>query len=338
MPDNVMTSQSNGLSQRTNVYAEREMLKYAGAVIVLDKFGVKKSMPANKTDTIKFRRPRVFEAVTTPLAEGVTPKATQFAYEDVTGILRQYGQVVGITDVIMDTHEDPVLNDMVQQLGDNAGRSKEALMWGVLRSGTNVRYANGASRSAVNTTLTLAHQRAVIRDLKAQKAKKITSTLAPGPNFKTSAVEASYIAVAHTDLENDIRNLPNFVPCVEYGTKSRISDYEIGACEEVRYITSPDLNPFLDAGGTPGSSVVSTSGSAADVYPILYLGAEAYGDVSLRSTKTSQGMEPVIIPVGQRTKDDPLAQRGYAGWKFWHLCLILNDMWMVRLECAATAL
>ena len=80
---------------------------------------------------------------------------------------------------------------------------------------------------------------------------------------------------------------------------------------------------------------VSTSGTSADVYPVLFFGKEAYGTVALRD----QGaVAPSIIPVGQRTKDDPLGQRGYVGWKTWFVAVRLNENWMARLEVAVTAL
>ncbi len=327
-------STDTGISQRTNVYAEREMLKHAIPVVVLDKFGLNKRMPKNKSATIKFRRPVPFSAATTPLVEGVTPESSAFDYEDVTGTLKQYGQVVGITDVIEDTHEDPVLNDITVQLGENIGRTSEALDWAVLRGGTNVFYANGTSRTDVNTPITLNKQRAVTRALKQQKAMKITNILSSSPDYDTHAVEAAFVAVAHTDLEADLRGLPGFIPVAEYGQRNPLVPEEIGTVEDVRYIPSPDLDPFEDAGGAKGS-MVSTTGTSADVYPIIYMGKEAYGRVALRG----QGaIEPSIIPVGQKTKDDPLGQRGYAGWKMWHLTLRLNELWLGRLEVAVTAL
>lgn len=134
----VTTSTSSGISQRTNVYAEAQMLKHAGPVIILDKFGDAQRMPRNKSTTIKWRRPKVFSAETAPMVEGVTPASTAFEYEDVTATLKQYGQVVTITDVIEDTHEDPVLNDATVQAGENIGRTMEALTYGVVKAGTNV--------------------------------------------------------------------------------------------------------------------------------------------------------------------------------------------------------
>jgi N4-gp56 family major capsid protein len=323
-----------GVSPRTNVYAERQMLRYAKPVMVLEKLGLTKPMPKNKTDTIKFRRPRVFTPATTPLIEGVTPTETQFSYEDVSATLRQYGQVVVVTDKIEDLHEDPVLNDASMQAGENIGRTIEALNYGIIRAGTSVYYANGTQRTDVNTPITLSKQRAVLRTLKALKAQKITRSLSPSSDYGTRAVEAAYVAVAHTDVESDLRNMPGFKTVAEYGTRSPISEYEIGSVEDVRYILSPDLNPFLDAGGAKGG-MVSTSGTSADVYPIVYFGQDAWGMVALRG----QGaVSPSIIPVGQKTKDDPLGQRGYVGWKTWHAALILNQAWMSRLEVAVTAL
>ncbi len=323
-----------GISPRTNVYAERQMLKHAKPVMVLEKLALAKPMPKNKTDTIKFRRPNTFDAATTPLVEGVTPTATQFTYTDVQVSLKQYGQVVEITDKIEDLHEDPVLNDAAMQAGENIGRTMEALNYGVVRAGTSVFYANGSSRSSVNTPISLAKQRAVVRALKAQKAMKITRILDASQNFKTSAVEAAYVAVGHTDLEADIRSLPGFTPVAEYGTRRPISEHEIGSVEDVRYILSPDLEPFADAGGAT-STMVSTTGTNADVYPVMFFGQDAWGIVALRG----QGaVSPTIIPVGQKTKDDPLGQRGYVGWKTWHAALVLNQAWMSRLEVAATAL
>jgi N4-gp56 family major capsid protein len=167
---------------------------------------------------------------------------------------------------------------------------------------------------------------------------KITNILDGSVNYATRPVEAAFIAVHHTDLEADIRNVAGFIPVAEYGSRKPIHEYEIGSIEDVRYICSADLDPFADGGGTKsgsGTEMVSTSGTSADVYPILFFGKEAYGTVPLRG----QGaVSPSIIRPDTKTKDDPLGQRGYVGWKTWFVSVILNQAWMARLEVAATAL
>lgn len=330
----VTRSNAADISQRTNVYAATEMLSHAIPVMVLEKLGQSKPMPKNKSSTIKFRRPKVFTAATTPLVEGVTPDSTAFGYEDVSATLAQYGQVVTITDVIEDTHEDPVLNDAAQQCGENIGRTMEQLIYGVVKAGTNVVYGNGSSRGDVNTAISLNKQRAVTRALKAQKAMKITKILSPSPNYETRAIEASYVAVAHTDVEADIRGMTGFVPVAEYGQRQPICAEEIGSVEDCRYILSPDLEPFAGAGSSTANGMIVT-GSNVDVYPVLYFGKEAFGTVPLRGYGS---VEPSIIPASTKTKDDPLGQRGYVGWKTYFTSVILNELWMCRLEVGATNL
>lgn len=331
----ITKSTDSGISQRTNVYAERQMLAHAMPVMVLEKVAKNVRMPKNKSTTIKFRRPVVFTAATTPLVEGVTPTTTAFSYEDTSATLKQYGQVVGITDVIEDTHEDPVLQDATMQAGENIGRTMEALMYGVAKAGTNVFYANGAARATVNTAISLNKVRSVVRALKAQKAKKITRILAPSPNYETRAIEAAYVAICHTDLEADIRGLAGFVPVAEYGSRQPICEEELGSVEDVRFISSADLDPFQAAGSATLNGMVADDSTNVDVYPVLFFGQEAFAAVALRG----QGaVTPSIIPVGQKTKDDPLGQRGYVGWKTWFAALILNQLWMARLEVGATDL
>jgi N4-gp56 family major capsid protein len=81
--------------------------------------------------------------------------------------------------------------------------------------------------------------------------------------------------------------------------------------------------------------VLSTTGTSADVYPVLILGMDAYG--SFRS-RARTAMTPTVINPGTVSKSDPLGQRGYVGWKTWFNAVRLNETWMSRLEVAATNL
>lgn len=332
MPDGLTTY--GIINQRTAAWAATEMLKHAEPVIVLGKFGMIKEMPRNKADTVKFRRPVPFSAATVPLVEGVTPTAQRMAYEDVTVQLKQYGRPIEITDVVQDLAEDPVLQDASMLAGEQAGLTSEMIIYGATKAGTNVFYTNGTARSSVNTAMTLNKQRAVTRALKAQKAAKMRNILGSSPNYGTKAIEASYIAVGHTDCEADLRNLAGFVPVAEYGSRQPVAAEEIGSVEDVRYVLSPELTAFADAGGAKGS-MVSTSGTSADVYPILFFGKEAFATVPL---KGKRAVTPMVLNPGTPSKSDPLGQRGYVSWKSYFAAVILNENWMARLETAVTDL
>ena len=327
------TTTYSGLSQRTNAYAAAEMLAHAEPILCLSKFGMTKPMPKNKASVIKFRRPVPLAVATTPLTEGTAPTSQAISYEDVTVTLDQYGNVVEITDVVNDLAEDPVLKDAAMLCGEQAGETIETLMWGVIQGGTNVSYANGAARNAVNTKITLNKQRSITRQLKGERGKKITSMISSTVKYGTEAVAPAFIAFAHTDLEADIRDLDGFTPTEKYGSMKALP-YEIGKVEDVRYILTPVLTSIADAGGAKGSHV-STSGTSADVYPVVYVAKDAYGHVAL---KGAEAVTPTIINPGDLDKSDPLGQKGMVGWKTYHKSFIANQAWMVRLECAATAL
>lgn len=327
------TTTYGSISQRTAAWAAAEMLAHAEPILVLSKFGQSKPMPKNKADTVKFRRPVPFIIPDTPLAEGVTPTAQQMQYEDVEVQLKQWGAWVEITDIVNDLAEDPVLSDASMLCGEQAAETVEVQTWGAIRAGTNVVYANGASRSDVNTAISLNKQRTVTRALKAQRAKKITQMVGGSPNYSTEPVDAAFIAFAHTDLEADIRDMTGFVPTEKYGSMKALP-YEIGKVEDVRYVLSPVLDKFADAGGAAGS-MVSTTGTNADVYPVVYVAKESYGLIPL---KGKNAVTPKVLNPDTPRGGDPLGQRGSVGWKTYFVAKVLNEAWLVRGEFACTDL
>lgn len=325
------------ISPRTAAYAEKELLKRAIPFMVLEKFGQSKALPSNSSKTIVFRRYNALDSTPTALTEGVTPGATLMTATDVPCLLTQYGATITISDIVMDTHEDNVLNEAIDLLGEQAAQMVERMRYGILRAGTNVVYANGASRSAVNTAITLAKQRQVTKALKRQNAEQLTKVIKSTPAWGTEAVAKSFIGLIHPDCEADIRNMLGadgksaFIPVEKYGSMVPYEN-EIGKCEDVRYLSSTIFAPFLDAGGAKGL-MTSTTGTSADVYSTLYIAANSYGIVAL---KGMFALTPMVVNP-KPTDSDPLAQRGKISVKFMQSAVILNDAWMCRLESAVTA-
>lgn len=322
------------ISQRTAAWAATQMLKAAEPILVLQKFAQVKPIPKNTAEAVKFRRPVPFAPATTPLVEGVTPAAKAMTYVDVAVTLGQYGDVISITDKVADLAEDPVLKDATDQCGPQAAETTEVITWGVLRGGTSVLYGNGVARNAVNTTIALSKLRAATRFLKAQRAKEVTKMLASDVKFGSEPVAPAFIAFGHTDLEADIRNLAGFVPAEKYGQAVQALPYEIGKVEGIRFILTPVLAPWADAGGAKGA-MKSTGGTSADVYPLVIVGAEAYGVTPL---KGANAIKPMVLNPGEPRGGDPLGQRGSVGWKTWFAAVRLNEAWMTRIEVAVTDL
>ncbi len=329
MSENITTY--GDISPRTAQYAAKRLLKRAIPYLVLEKFGQSRPLPRKHSDTVKFRRYERFPIHPTPLTEGVTPSARKLTTTDIPAQLHQYGDRIEITDVIMDTHEDPVMQEGMDILGEQAAQMLEVVRFYALRGGTNVYYASGvASRAEVVAPINLAFQRNVTRQLKRQDARTITRVVRSTPNFNTENVAASFIAMCHPDLENDLRDMPGWTSTENYGSLPPYEN-EIGKCESIRYLTSTIFEPWIDAGGA-SDDVLSDGGSKANVYPVLYVSADAYGIVPL---KGKGAVRPMVVNP-KPSDSDPLAQRGHIAWKAWQTAVILNDAWMIRGEVAVS--
>ena len=340
------------ISPAIAAYSVVRMLKRALPLLQLERFGQTYPLPTNSTQTAKFRRYYLKGALgaagpdaigsdgfsmplaTTPLIEGVTPSGSTISNVDYTVTLTQYGDFVTITDVIQDTHTDPVLSTATDILGEQAAQTVETLRFNVLKAGTNVWYANAvAGRDSVITKIAQKDQRAVTTGLNRQNAKKITSVVASNANFNTTSVEAGYMAVCHPDLETDIRDMTGFVPVAKYGPHTSPFEGEVGSVEQVRYLTSTILLPWAGAGASVASSGLRSTGGKVDVYPVLVFGRDAYGIVPL---KGKSSMTPMVVNP-KPAPGDPLGQRGTVGWKLWTATVILQDAFMGRLEVGCTA-
>ena len=338
------------ISPAVAAYSVVRMLKRAMPYLHIEKFGQTYPLPTNSTLTAKFRRyflsgatgaagqtgaisPFFIPVATTPLVEGVTPSGSKLSNQDYTVTLAQYGDFVTITDVVEDTHTDNVLQQATDILGEQAAVTVETLRFNVLKAGVNVFYGTAvAGRANMVNAITLADQRRVTTALNGQNAKKITQVVASNPDYNTKSVEASYMAIVHPDCETDVRSMTGFKPVADYGPHTTPFEGEIGSTEQVRYLTSTVFAPFADAGGAKGL-MRSTSGTSADVYPILIFGRDAFGIVPL---KGKSAMTPMVVNP-KPSAGDPLGQRGTVGWKLYTTTVILQEAWMARLEVAATA-
>lgn len=320
------------ISPRVGLYAVANFLAHAEPVLILERFAKVEQLPKNKGQIVKWRRFVPFAINTTALVEGVTPAPNQLQYEDVSTMVNQYGGWVSFSDVIVDTHEDPNLQKISMGLGEQAASTKEALIWEELVGGTAVLYSGAAtSRATVDDVVQAADLVAAQRFLKANRAKHLTRMLKASQMIATEPVAPAFVAFGHSNLEPDLRALPEFVVREKYSNMQMLSDYEIGKFQDIRFILSPQLTPFWGAGGSP-TGVLSRDGVAADVYPIVIVGQDAFGVVPLRGMDSAS----ITIQNPKATYEDPLAQRGFASWKMWYVAVRLNEEWMVRVEVAAS--
>ena len=314
--------------------AAANMLMRGHPNLVIQQFGQNKPLGRNQTKVMKFKRFEKLSPAITALTEGVTPVGSTPVTTDYEVTMQQYGDFLELTDQIADMASDPVLKEYSEMIGDQAAETVETVCFGVVKAGTNVIYANGAARASVNTTLTITLQRKAVRSLERQLATRISTRMSSSPSFNTESVRPAFIGLVHPDMRHIVEGLPGYKDTADYNGNDKLFPGEIGAVADVRYIMSTIFASFPDAGGAAGS-MVSTTGTSADVYPVLYLGANAFANVPL---KGSNAITPVVLNPGKISDSDKLGQRGHVGWKTYYAALITNDAWLVRAECAATDL
>ncbi len=352
-----MAIQNYGTSASRNlIRAAQSMLEHSQPITVLGDFGTVKEMPTNQTDTLVFRRTLPFGASTsgttiesssryvgTPdvqannfvLAEGSTPSSNTISFQDVTVTLQQYGVLFKYSSKVENLYEDDIPGEMTKLTGETMAEVMEMVRYGVMKAGSTVIYGNGSSRSAVNTAISLNALRKAARTLESNRARRVTSRLAPGVQFGTRAVQPAYIVFCHTDAVSDIRNLTGFIRKEEYGSYKPIHDREIGSVEDFRFISSPLFKSFEAAGSGTLNGMLSVGTSNVDVYPFIIIGEECWGQVAL---KGMSAIKPIVLKANQTNHANPLGQFGFVGASCYFSAVRLNEAYMSRIECGVSAL
>lgn len=343
-----MTMQTFGLSTaRLNRYKGR-ILKHAVPQECLSKSGRQVRFPKNSSDTYVARRwipygatsaaPNTFFGTTTAVdrgnlivqahqtAEGITPTPDNIVPMDVSVVMQQYSCLYGFTDKTYDMYEDDVPEAMTEQIGERVTLVNELVIFGALKACTNQFYGGtGTSRSTVNGGITLPMLRKIAKALMAQHGMMVTRVLSASNQYGTDPVAAGFIVYCSTDLEPDIRDLPNFIPAEKYASGTPMAN-ELGKCERFRFVTSPEFVSILDGGAAVGSTgLQSNLGTSIDVYQFIVAAEDAWSQVAVRG---KDALDPTYLPPGQKSKSDPHGQRGYAGTTWWKSVMIENHGWM----------
>ena len=340
-----MTTLYGDIAPRTAVHAAAQFLENGIPYVVTEPFCQADSIPRNASDTMSWRRYLPLDPTPAVLQENVTPNATQMTFEDVTASLQQYYGGIQLSEKVMDTHEDPVLQRGIKLLGQQGAEMAELVRLGVFRGGTQVMLANGAARTDINTTLTLALQRNVTRLMERNRAKPFNEIHKSSAKFGTQSIPRCYVAWCHPDMRNVIEDLAGFKHPADYGTLTPFPN-EVGTVGMVRYLATDLLTPWANAGAAvPNPAMISSAGATCDIYPVLYVARDALGTVALKGgeVKNNSGrMEPVVpvsimVTNAKPSDSDPWAQRNWATYKYYLTAAILQDLWLVRAEVAVPA-
>ena len=304
------TTTSAGMTAEMKTFYSKYLIENAKPALVYDQFGQKHNIPKNGGKTIEFRKYSPLPKATTPLTEGVTPAGKALTVSTVTATVKQYGDFVPLTDMLLLTAIDNNLVQALDLLGAQAGATLDTVTREILMGGTSVQYAEGQVTSRATLTaehkLTVKAVRLAARFLKKQNAPKI---------------DGGYVAIIHPDIAYDIQDDPDWKEWNKYTTSDKMFQGEIGKIANVRFVETTEAKIFAKAGA-----------SNQDVYATLVLGANAYGTTNIEGG----GLETIVKQLGSGGTEDPLNQRGTAGWKATKTAVRLVEQFMVRVETGSS--
>lgn len=304
------TTELSDLSAEMKVFYSDYLIDNAKPNLVHDQFGQKHPIPKNGGKEIEFRKYTPLNKALTPLTEGVTPDGNKLSVTTLNSKVKQYGDFIEVSDVLILTAID---NNMVQAtklLGAQAGQTLDTVTREILAAGTNVIYAGGkASRAALGAEdkVTIDDFRKAVRTLKAQNAKPIGKY---------------WVAIVHPDIEYDVMSDPKWVDAAQYAGSEQIFEGELGRAYGIRFVESTEAKVWEKAAAS----------NAKSVYGTLVLGDNAYGVTEV----TGGGLQHIVKQLGSGGTTDPLNQRATVGWKAIKTAEILVQQYMVRIESVST--
>lgn len=214
----------------------------------------------------------------TPLNELADIDAVAMAGSQITVTLDEYGNAMNVTAKLRGTSMVDVMPAVANLLGYNAGRSMDTVVFNTLVAGTNVVYGGAVTSRvtvAAGTTITSAKIRQILASLR---------------EANVADFGGLYNAFIHPRVSYDLRSEVGVAAWRDphvYSQPAEIWNGEIGAYEGFRFIESPTVAPFVNAG----------VGGTVDVYPTLFMGRESLAKAFSTADGGGPGPRVVMSPV-----------------------------------------
>lgn len=299
---------TNSLPDTVKQYYDTALLKHAEPRLVHTMFADEGEIPEGNGDTIEFRIFDALPTVTDSLVEGVTPTPDELSMSKIQGTSEPLGSFVTLTDRLLYTAQDPVLNETNRLQGDQAGRSIDAKLRETINGGTAVyRPNNRLTRDAITSSDVLTF------DLVDRMSVSLEDVNAmPFPEHGNR-----FVMLLNPKMAYDLRQSDLWKDLVKQNAidpEGRLAGNYLGDTHNVRFFKSTATKVWTGEGS-----------GGINVYSGLMLAKGFYGHAPLKK------LEFIVTPA-----NDPLRQRNHAGWKVDFCSLIKQDAYGIRAEVASS--
>lgn len=355
-----ITATDTELQKPVNVIFEQTFLRRAQQVCPY--FAGTKAGQITKqqgTSTIKWRRIEQETPSTTALSE-LTGTASYMqghdsdtpTFTDVVATVAKYGQFYIVNEEVDLYNPNGTTNELVEVLGESAGRSLNQLQRNIAEDSSTQRFAaNVASIGAVHVITTTGILDRVVNELSRESARTFYPMTNGSQNIGTAPILPSYWAICHPDVAIDIAGLTGFKSVETYAGQTAVVTGEFGyygkAGRGLRFVMSEDASIDLGAGAPLSGADLRSTSSSTDVYTIVVYGEDAYGSVGLgkrhtdgvyRAGENKGAFEMIYKGLGSGGTSDPFNEISTLAWKAFHAGAVLNSNWARAIRVAATNL
>jgi len=308
---------STGYGTMTDAWAHRALLQRSKPANIHNDFGLSFLLPTKNTDVMAFRRQENLNSDPVVLPEDADPVPEVVQDFNIQVQVQEFGKLVLLSRKVNLIVEDDTANGIADNLNQCMWTMLDKVTRDVLASASSViTCVNGVNGNTITELNQIDVDRA-IEYLDEGDTEKMTPVIPASDGVGTGPIEEAYWVMAHKKLKKDIRALPSFLPHAAYGTRisGEILDSEFGATDEARWVTS---------------SLVQVSSAAAPVYNNTFVGANAYGYVTIDKVST----EVIMKPLGF---NDRLNRTQSMGFTAWFNAGILDDSHICILQSTKSA-
>lgn len=283
---------ASNFSADVALYISAKLLSLAQKQLVLYQLCDKVALPHNSGRTFQYTR---YERVVLPqtvLSEGVTPGDTSMAISTVSAVMDQWGAVIPISDVAIDSVKHPVLQQAIARAAMQAQETIDREIAIVLLSGVNVFFPNAINARGNLTTSDKLDSNSV--------SKTVASLRKAGAMPHDGS---HYVGVVDPWSEEDIMKDSTLVQAAQYSSIKMLMNQEIGEWKGVRWVRSntlPSVGLLTGASGansaTGGSLSTSTTYNAKLAVVDANTGHETFMSAVFNCATTTGTSVDITVP------------------------------------------
>jgi N4-gp56 family major capsid protein len=285
-------------------------------------FPVKRfTLPMNSGSTLRMVRFDNLPVVKDPLpANGSVPAPVVQTDEFVDARIRYYGQSAVIQEQVSIENQQPIFVGTTERLQYCYQLSQDQLVRDAMAATTSLINCTNGNNGLTPSNVSERDFAQVNGTLLRNNAMRFTRGIEGEDRFGTGPIASSFLALAHTDLLEDLNGLAQFIPSHQYSNITPVMPAEAGYVSYFRVCLS-----------SVGLIEQNAASNGSDVYDIFCVAREAVGDVEM------SGYGVQLIYASPEVTEPRFRTASSLAVKWSQAPTILNDAWIIRLRATLAA-